>query len=71
MVGSSQISSLYSVGGLSAGTSASLGTVVFYHIGTDSMFRTASVTKSFSIADGRRLLTTLPRCRYGEAFLRA
>ena len=36
-----------------AGTSSSLGTLVFYHIGTDSMYRTANVSKTFSIADGQ------------------
>ena len=40
-----------------SGTQSSLGSIFFYHVGFDSYYRTTSVTKSFSIADGNN--TTL------------
>ena len=40
-----------------AGTTTALGTFFFYHVGTDSFYKTATVPKSFSISNGQN--TTL------------
>ena len=40
-----------------AGTTTALGTTFFYHVGTDSFYKTATVPKSFSISNGQN--TTL------------
>ena len=42
-----------------AGSTSSLGSIFFYHVGTDPMYRTATVTKSFSISDGQATALTL------------
>jgi hypothetical protein len=36
-----------------SGSNSTLGSIFFYHIGFDSLYRSASVTKSFSVADGQ------------------
>lgn len=36
-----------------SGTNSTLGSIFFYHIGFDSLYRSASVVKSFSVADGK------------------
>ena len=36
-----------------SGTTASLGGTFFYHVGTDSFYRSAMVSKSFSISNGQ------------------
>jgi hypothetical protein len=52
-----------------SGTTSSLNSIFFYHVGTDSVYRSAYVTKSFSIADGQAtslvLNTDLRQIFYG------
>lgn len=42
-----------------SGSTTALGDLFFYHIGLDSMYRTTSVSKNFSIADGQSSSLTL------------